>query len=616
MNQMSRLKRWIGDVRRYLKTHIWIEIFISVSLVSAFILFMLYYYLQNQYYQRMISDIGKSESVVSAASANSLNKIIDNQLYMGGEIALNDQLYGLTDAIVRSGGNSPSESRRLRNELSDITHFSEDIAAVSIVTAEGLLCEYGRYWDANGTAQLWSGGNLAIAKEMYARVKERLNNRGTGYYYVSTEPARRTAPPEMNLYHIAFPLIGAQSDLERVEAAVVISYNIEDIARTSALTGASDGDRTYRYLVGEDNTILYHERTDYIGMKEERYLSGWSVSAVSQPLDHFGWRVAVSLDKAQVRRDVSRIFARSSSVYGLAILLAILVWALLLRRMLRPLASVREAMEAAERGAPRKIEIQGEHEIWALASEYNEMMDALEAQSAIIRQEYNEKIRLEELRNRAERFALESQINAHFIFNTLNAINYNVMEAGNHESARLIKQLSNILQYTLSQNVEVTLGREFDIALQYLSLQKYRLMDKFDYAVDFPEEYSEWPCCKLFLQPFIENAIAHGFAGMETGGRIEIAGREESGRFRVWIADNGCGMTPEVRERVRESLESVSALETGRVKGIGIRNVITRMRMFFGPAFEAKLESAPGEGTRFTFWLPIPGMADDSEEEQ
>jgi len=178
----------------------------------------------------------------------------------------------------------------------------------------------------------------------------------------------------------------------------------------------------------------------------------------------------------------------------------------------------------------------------------------------------------------------------------------------------MIKQLSNILRYTLSPDAEVTLGREFDIAVQYLALQKYRLMDKFEYEIDFPAEYSEWPCCKLFLQPFIENSIMHGFASVDTGGRINITGREDHGRFRVEISDNGCGMSAEVRDRIRESMAQVKDFEAGG-RGIGIRNVILRMKMFFGPAFEVALDSAPGEGTRFTFWLPIPGMPDDEEEQ-
>ena len=118
----------------------------------------------------------------------------------------------------------------------------------------------------------------------------------------------------------------------------------------------------------------------------------------------------------------------------------------------------------------------------------------------------------------------------------------------------------------------------------------------------------------MFLQPFIENSIMHGFAGMETGGRICITGGEAGGRFRVEISDNGHGMPPEVRDGIRAGFDRENALEAGG-KGIGIRNVITRMKMFFGPSFEVALDSAPGEGTRFTFWLPLPGMADECEEE-
>lgn len=617
MRREAGPERGSGDLFGYLKTHIWVEIFASVALVSICLLIVFGLYLRDQYYRRMVENMRNADNVAISAAVNSLNNIIENQLYIGSEIGLDDRLLDLTDTIVQSKERAGSEERRLRNVLSMMTHYSEDIAAVTVINADGVICEYGRYWDANGTPKLWSGDNLAIAGEMFCQVRELLDRHQSGYYCVSSEPAWREDPPRMNLYHIAFPLIGAKTDLGQVDSVVIISYHIQAIARTSMPAGMSDSENTFRYLADTEDNLVYHEDEAYIGWNEAAYLSEQKLTTISQPLDYFGWRVAIAMDEERLRRETLRLFLKSCSSYAVVILAAIAGWALLLRRILKPLSAVREAMEAAERGTPRKIEIRGEHEIWALASEYNEMMDALEEQREIVRQEYMEKIRLEALRNRAERIALESQINAHFIFNTLNAINYNVMEAGNIESARLIRQLSNILRYTLSQNVEVTLGREFDIAVQYLSLQKYRLMDKFEYEVDFPEEYSEWPCCKLFLQPFIENSISHGFAKIDTGGKIRIAGSEDQGYFRIEITDNGCGMDAPTRDRIRGCFDTVHPLEAGEGKGIGIKNVVARMRMFFGDSLKMALETAPGEGTCFTFWLPIPGMdAEDEEEDE
>ena len=599
---------------RFLKTHIWVEIFSSVALVSIALLVAIYLFLQNQYYSRTLSDMRNADNVVIGAAVNSLNNIIKDQLAQGGEIGMSEELLNLTGDIARSGQKTSAELRRLRNELSMMTHYSEDIAAVTVMNEDGVICEYGRYWDANGTPKLWTGENLAAAEEMYRQVRARLRSRTPGYYIVSIEPAWRIDPPKMNLYHIAFPLIGTRSNLDQVDAVIIMSYHLENIAKTSMLTGVTGQEESYIYLVDAQKRIVYHEYPDFVGENEERYLSGHNLSVVSQPLEYFGWRVAIAMDEALVRQDVFRMFMKSSLTYAVFILLALAAWSLLLRRILKPIGAVREAMEAAEKGEPRKIEIHGEHEIWSLATEYNALLDALDEQKRKAERENQEKMNQIEARNRAERLALESQISAHFLFNTLNAINYSIMDAGNYEAARMIKQLGNILRYALSQGEEVTIGREFDIALQYLSLQKCRLMDKFDYEADYSEAYSEWPCCKLFLQPFLENSISHGFERMDTGGRIAITGREDGGRFRVEISDNGCGMPEEVQERIRGYFRTLQPLESGESKGIGIKNVIMRMKMFFGPTFEGRLESAPGRGTRFTFWLPIPGVDVDEED--
>ena len=151
----------------------------------------------------------------------------------------------------------------------------------------------------------------------------------------------------------------------------------------------------------------------------------------------------------------------------------------------------------------------------------------------------------------------------------------------------------------------MTLGQEIQWVEQYLYLQKFRLMEVFDYEIDFPQEYGEWPCCKLFLQPFVENSILHGFEGMENGGRIRIADRIDGKRFLLTVEDNGCGMEPEARQIIQQIIEETHTLDLSGT-GIGIQNVITRLRMYYGDQFDVRMQTGRGSGTCFSFWLPIP----------
>lgn len=79
-------------------------------------------------------------------------------------------------------------------------------------------------------------------------------------------------------------------------------------------------------------------------------------------------------------------------------------------------------------------------------------------------------------------------------------------------------------------------------------------MDVFDYEIEFQEEYGEWPCCKLFIQPFVENSILHGFEGRESGGMIRITGHIDGSRFRLCIEDNGCGMNEDTEKLMQQIL--------------------------------------------------------------
>ena len=618
MHSAGKWKKTWSRLVQYAKSHIWVSLTGSMILLFLGLAVIFQNYLKNEYFNYLVAETWKSEQSVLSVSSKNLNSILSDALRVSSEAAINKKLYGIVKSAAENGGNSSIQSRMdLTSEMTSISYYAGDIAAVSIVTEEGLLKEYGRYWTGSGSnTNLWSGENLQILEKLYSDVIEGLKYDRVGRYCISTNPASHSELTEMTLIHIGLPLMGRNTSYDGVSQVIVFSFRLDSIAQASGLVDDSRQDYTYGYLTDRNGIIIYHADTQYIGMPEKEYLLETSAMELHQPLDYFGWNAHILIDTDNIRSDVNQMYRRGLIFYVLLLMLCALAWQLLVRGILSPITSIREAMEKIRGGKlNQKIEIRGSHELWQLAVEYNDMVDTLHQQKQETQRSFVEKMHSIEQRNQAEREALESQINAHFICNTLNAINYNVMEAGNDEVSGLLKSLSNILHYTFSRKTEyVTLGQEVEWVQQYLYLQKYRLMDRFEYEIDFPEEYDEWPCCKLFLQPFVENSIIHGFENIEQGGLIRIIGHAEKDRFVVQIRDNGCGIRSDVSQTLQTAFEKGQSLKlAGSGSGIGIQNVITRMRMCFGERFEVHLETSEGEGTCFTFWLPIPDT--DREED-
>ena len=592
----------------------------SLMLLVLLVVLIFQEYLKNEYYHYLLNETWKTESAVLSVVSNSLNSMVEEALHACGEMATDKELYrDVSDLIQADKASFIRRKSLLFSHLQAIAFHSTEVSCVTIVNQDGVLLEAARYWSGGEQSGLWEEEYNQAMESLYSGVMTELGNKASGHYKVCAVPAMYEPTSKLQVFHIAVPIIGASSSFERANAVMIISFRMDSFAKTSGLAELNQQEYLCSYLTDASGNIIYHPDRQWLDTPAASYQTGSPTAELAQDLSYFGWTAHISIDAGNLRSDVNRLYNQAIIVYILLLAACCLIWQYVIRRILLPINSIGEAMKEIQAGnQDRKIQVEGTNELWQLAEQYNDMVDALEQQRQEVQRNFEEKALSIQQRNQAERQALESQIDAHFICNTLNAINYNVLEAGNFEVAEMLRNLSDILRYTLSQKGEnVTLGQEFRWVEQYLSLQKFRLMDRFEYRIDFPEEYSEWPCCRLFIQPFVENSILHGFANLHQGGLIRITGRPDANRFRVEIQDNGCGIREEISNVIQESLRGDHNLElAGNGNGIGIRNVVARMKMFFGEGFEAKLETQVSRGTRFTFWLPLPGGNEMEEEEE
>ena len=619
MLHVKKLRELGRGITGYIRSHLWVSIMGSLMLLFLLVVLIFQGYLKNAYYNYLLDETWKTESAVLSVASNSFDSMLEQALQVCGQMATDKELYNYVNRMAEADQESFIRSRSvLFSHLQSIAFHSMDVSCVTVVNQDGVLIEGARYWSRGGKVALWEQKDLDTLRELYTSVMAELGNKTSGHYKVNAIPTMYEPISKMQVFHIAVPIIGFSSSFQRANAVLVVSFRLDSFAKACGLTEINNQEYLCGYLTDEDGRILYHPDQSRQGHPASEYQTGSAAVDLEKSLSYFGWTAHIRIDTGNLRSDVNRLYNRAIGVYIFLLAACCLIWQGVVRRVLRPIKSIGEAMKEIQGGNQEwKIPVEGTNELWQLTEQYNDMVDALHQQREEVQRNFEEKTLSIQQRNQAERQALESQIDAHFICNTLNAINYNVLEAGNFEVAEMLRNLSDILRYTFSKKGEnVTLGQEFRWVEQYLSLQKFRLMERFEYEIDFPEEYSEWPCCRLFIQPFVENSILHGFANIQRGGLIRVTGRPDADRFRVEVRDNGCGIDQQISNVIQQSLRGEHSLElAGNGNGIGIRNVVTRMKMFFGERFQVELETEIGKGTAFTFWLPLPGGNGMEEEE-
>ncbi|KIL36894.1 membrane protein [Gordoniibacillus kamchatkensis] len=202
--------------------------------------------------------------------------------------------------------------------------------------------------------------------------------------------------------------------------------------------------------------------------------------------------------------------------------------------------------------------------------------------------------------------ALQSQINPHFLFNTLNVVSKLAMLEGAERTSDLTVSVSNLLRYNLRKlDTPVTLRDEVEHAQEYFAIQQARFRDRVAFETDIDESALELPIPCLTLQPILENAFVHGIEGMEEGARIKLTIRREGDTVVVAVADNGAGMDEETRQRLLEAQSGFAdEAPRGQSTGLGTRNVYRRLQLFYGPGDLVTIQSEEGKGTTVTIRVP------------
>jgi len=209
------------------------------------------------------------------------------------------------------------------------------------------------------------------------------------------------------------------------------------------------------------------------------------------------------------------------------------------------------------------------------------------------------------VRQESELQALKSQINPHFLFNTLETIKMKAEIDEADATVDMITALGKLVKTSLHAGNDFNIFREEREYLNnYFYIQDNRYASRFDMTIDVEEELMEWYIPKLLIQPLVENAFYHGLEMKQGKGKLSVAiGREES-HVKVVVTDDGLGMSPERLLRLRQSLDDGKQRLSQDEKSIGLANVFARIGLYFGSPYTMHIDSRPGEGTEIVLLLP------------
>ena len=523
------------------------------------------------------------------------------QLYTGDEIVeWVDKLNAEEDM--------PVTISQLRRYLRGILNSKDYIRSITIITESGLEVTY----DCIATttyANSWIENFSYSTEELYEEISS--DNK---LHVFPTEYGNTFANKDHYLFHMANRIIDYR-DLDKQMGIVIVSLDEELLEN---ILKSSYGNIGANILLDKNGRVISCNNKEKIGTvlfnknstEEEKKSSFISfvgdllqinkkyISVYSYLNEELQWELVSAVNQSVYMKEIKHN-AHIIVFVGLLLLFVtiLLLWELS-RQLINSINTVVSSMRVAGAGdLSTRIEISEKMplEIESVALQFNKTLGklvcALEKEK-----EATDKQRKAEIR------ALEAQINPHFLYNTLDTINWMAIDRGEFDISNAIGSLANILRYAITDsNGTVCIRDEIEWLKKYIYLQQFRLKNKFVRVIEVAPELLDVKIHKLLLQPFIENAIIHGFDGEQDEYILEVYISREKNNLVIIIRDNGSGMSSDLVNRINNG----QTIKTEGKNHIGMDNAIMRLNMYCEGQAKVMVTSEINKGTEVKLILPI-----------
>ena len=371
------------------------------------------------------------------------------------------------------------------------------------------------------------------------------------------------------------------------------------------------GSKGYVFILDENGNVVSHpqqqqlynelqtENMDAIMEAEENTItvgkgSDEKIYTISRS-KKTGWSVVGCMNVSELlkrSRQAQKIYLITAIIL---IIVALLLSSIIARNITLPISRLRDSMARVQEGdfGAADLEVTSENEIGSLTNSFNVMTHKIQE---LMEQNIHE----QEEKRKSEMKALQSQINPHFLYNTLDSIIWMAEGKKNEEVVLMTASLARLLRQSISNGDEVvSVGQEIEYARSYLTIQKMRYKDKLEFSIEVEPSILGVPIVKLVLQPIIENAIYHGLKYKESKGFLLVRGYSRGDDAVLEITDDGVGMDEETRNHIFEKHKV-----NYHSNGVGVYNVQKRLSLYYGSRYGLSYQSEKGKGTTATIIIP------------
>lgn len=560
-----------------------ISAFLILSIIPVMLVMFVFDFRMKNYTEKNMNQLIKSNVYKTQQYLELSLNVYESLIY---DVYTSEDIIPIVEDMNEQKGDTDVLYSQLRRRLNRIVNKNTYVQGLTIITSGGRIIYYDKLSSSSENSQ-W----IKFDKSFNNSIKNT-----DAILYLPTQFETKIGDEKYYMFHMAHKMIDYRNIYKNI-GTVIISIDssvLEEVCKQQYQENSPNDNIGINMICDKNGKLVYYEDKNKIGEKND-INSKYKVTEIKD--NKSGWVIKNLYDEKQYMKVIRQQEETTIIMMICIIFILVLVVFKWTGKLTSSIRKVVNAMKMVEKGE-LKVKIEQDknmpNEIYTIADGFNSMIERVE--------ELMKNVTQATLRQKdAEIKALEAQINPHFLYNTLDTINWKAIESEEFEISNMINSLGKILRYAvLNSNGVVKVKDELEWLKSYIYLQEVRLENKFEFFVNISEKLQYCETHKLLLQPFIENSIRHGFSEKNKTYILIITCKEKGDSIEFCIEDNGKGMDEEIMHKINNN-----QLKHEYSKDhIGIGNVLGRLEMYYGKASGIHIESEKNKYTKVYITIP------------